>query len=103
MKYAQRHHIYNGVIFVTKTGNPISRTNIWREMKLLCRDAHVNPNKVFPHNVRYLFARTFYGIVKDIAKLADILGNSSINTTCIYIVLTDPEYRQRLENMRLLI
>ena len=102
-KYAQRHHIYTGIIFITKTGNPISRTNIWREMKQLCRDANVNPSKVFPHNLRHLFARTFYGIEKDIAKLADILGHSSINTTRIYIISTGAEHRQRLENMRLVI
>ena len=103
LKYAQRHHVYNGSIFVTKTGNPISRTNIWREMKKLCRDANVNPSKVFPHNLRHLFARTFYGIEKDIAKLADILGHSSINTTRIYIVSTGEEHRRRMENMRLVI
>ena len=103
LKYAQRHHISNGLIFVTKTGKPISRTNIWREMKKLCRDANVNPSKVFPHNLRHLFARTFYGIEKDIAKLADILGHSSINTTRIYIVSTGAEHRRRMENMRLVI
>lgn len=102
-KYAEKHDIYNGSIFVTKTGKPISRTNIWREMKKLCRDANVNPSKVFPHNRRHLFARTFYGIEKDIAKLADILGHSSINTTRIYIISTGAEHRQRLENMRLVI
>ena len=102
-KYAEKHDIYNGSIFVTKTGKPISRTNIWREMKKLCWDANVNPSKVFPHNRRHLFARTFYGIEKDIAKLADILGHSSINTTRIYIISTGAEHRQRLENMRLVI
>ena len=103
LKYANKHHIYNGAIFITKTGKPISRTNIWREMKQLCRDANVNPSKVFPHNLRHLFARTFYGIEKDIAKLADILGHSSINTTRIYIVSTGEEHRRRMENMRLVI
>ena len=101
LKYIQKHHIGFGSVFVTKTGKPISRTNIWREMKNLCRDANVNPSKVFPHNLRHLFARTFYGMEKDIAKLADILGHSSINTTRIYIVSTGAEHRQRLENMRL--
>lgn len=103
MKYVNRHHINGGSVFVTKTGKPISRTNIWREMKQLCRDANVNPSKVFPHNLRHLFARTFYGIEKDIAKLADILGHSSINTTRIYIISTGAEHRRRLENMRLVI
>ncbi len=103
LKYAQRHHIYSGSIFITKTGKPISRTNIWREMKKLCLDANVNPGKVFPHNLRHLFARTFYGIEKDIAKLADILGHSSIDTTRIYIVSTGEEHRRKMENMRLVI
>ena len=103
LKYVNRHHINSGSVFITKTGKPINRTNIWREMKQLCRDANVNPSKVFPHNLRHLFARTFYGIEKDIAKLADILGHSSINTTRIYIVSTGEEHRQRLENMRLVI
>ena len=103
LKYVNRHHINSGSVFITKTGKPISRTNIWREMKQLCRDANVNPSKVFPHNLRHLFARTFYGIEKDIAKLADILGHSSINTTRIYIVSTGEEHRKRLENMRLVI
>ena len=72
-------------------------------LKALCKDANVNPNKVFPHNLRHLFARTFYGLEKDIAKLADILGHSSINTTRIYIISTGDEHRRRLENMRLVI
>ena len=91
------------MIFITRTGKPLSRTNIWREMKALCEQADVNPNKVFPHNLRHLFARTFYGIEKDIAKLADILGHSSINTTRIYIISTGTEHRRRMENMRLVI
>ena len=81
----------------------MSRTNIWREMKGLCEEAGVNPQKVFPHNLRYLFARVLYGIEKDIAKLADILGHSSINTPRIYIVSTGTEHRRRMERMRLII
>ena len=103
LRYAAEQGIKNGMIFVTRTGKPISRTNIWREMKALCIEANVNPNKVFPHNLRHLFARVFYGIEKDIAKLADILGHSSINTTRIYIISTGSEHRQRMENMRLII
>ena len=103
LRYAAEQGIQSGSVFVTRTGKPISRTNIWREMKDLCEQANVNPNKVFPHNLRHLFARTFYGIEKDIAKLADILGHSSINTTRIYIVATGSEHRQRMENMRLII
>ncbi len=103
LRYAAEQGIKNGMIFVTRTGKPLSRTNIWREMKALCEEANVNPQKVFPHNLRHLFARVFYGIEKDIAKLADILGHSSINTTRIYIISTGTEHRQRMENMRLII
>ena len=101
--YAAEQGIKSGMIFVTRTGQPLSRTNIWREMKALCNEAGVNPQKVFPHNLRHLFARVFYGIEKDIAKLADILGHSSINTTRIYIISTGTEHRRRMENMRLII
>jgi integrase/recombinase XerD len=103
LRYAAEQNIKSGMIFVTRTGKPISRTNIWREMKALCNEAGVNPQKVFPHNLRHLFARVFYGIEKDIAKLADILGHSSINTTRIYIISTGTEHRRRMENMRLII
>ena len=103
LRYAAEQNIKSGMIFVTRTGKPISRTNIWREMKALCAEANVNPQKVFPHNLRHLFARVFYGIEKDIAKLADILGHSSINTTRIYIISTGTEHRRRMENMRLIL
>lgn len=103
LRYAAEQNIKSGMIFVTRTGKPISRTNIWREMKALCVEANVNPEKVFPHNLRHLFARVFYGIEKDIAKLADILGHSSINTTRIYIISTGTEHRKRMENMHLII
>ena len=103
LRYAAEQNIQSGMIFVTRTGKPISRTNIWREMKALCVEADVNPQKVFPHNLRHLFARVFYGIEKDIAKLADILGHSSINTTRIYIISTGTEHRRRMENMHLIL
>ena len=103
LRYAAEQGIISGAIFITKTGRPMSRTNIWREMKGLCGQAGVNPQKVFPHNLRHLFARVFYSIEKDIAKLADILGHSSINTTRIYIISTGNEHRRRMENMRLII
>lgn len=103
LRYAAEQNIKSGMIFVTRTGKLISRTNIWREMKALCVEANVNPEKVFPHNLRHLFARVFYGIEKDIAKLADILGHSSINTTRIYIISTGTEHRKRMENMHLII
>lgn len=103
LRYAAEQGITSGMIFVTRTGKPISRTNIWREMKALCGEANVDPQKVFPHNLRHLFARVFYGLEKDIAKLADILGHSSINTTRIYIISTGAEHRRRMENMRLIL
>ena len=102
-QYAKEQGIATGVIFITKSGKPMDRSNIWRAMKNLCKQAKVNPHKVFPHNLRHLFARTFYGIEKDIAKLADILGHSNINTTRIYIVTTGAEHRRRLERMGLVV
>ena len=102
-RYAAEQGIKSGAVFVTRTGKSMSRTNIWREMKALCREANVKPQKVFPHNLRHLFARTFYGLEKDIAKLADVLGHSSINTTRIYIITTGAEHRRRMENMRLIL
>lgn len=101
--YIKAKGITTGCIFITKSGKPMSRCNIWREMKALCEQAGVAPDKVFPHNLRHLFARTFYGIEKDIAKLADILGHSSINTTRIYIITTGAEHKRKMENMRLII
>ena len=103
LRYAAEQNIKTGMIFITKAGKPINRINIWREMKSLCKAANVNPQKVFPHNLRHLFARVFYGIEKDIAKLADILGHSSINTTRIYIISTGTEHRRRMENMHLIL
>ena len=103
LRYSSEQGIKSGMIFTTKSGKPINRTNIWREMKALCKAANVNPKKVFPHNLRHLFARVFYGIEKDIAKLADILGHSSINTTRIYIISTGTEHRKKMENMYLII
>lgn len=103
LDYAAKMNIKSGMIFITKTGRPIDRTNIWREMKALCKDAYVDPQKVFPHNLRHLFARMFYSLEKDIAKLADILGHSSINTTRIYIISTGVEHRRYMEKMRLII
>ena len=101
-RYIAERGIESGAVFITKSGKPIGRTNIWREMKALCHDANVDPDKVFPHNLRHLFARIFYGIDKDIAKLADILGHSSIETTRIYIITTENEHRKRMENMHLI-
>lgn len=103
LNYAMRHGITTGAIFVTRNGKPLNRSNIWSAMKKLCETAGVKPSKVFPHNLRKLFARTFYGIEKDIAKLADILGHSSINTTRIYIMTTGIEHRRKIERLGLII
>lgn len=103
LKYVSERKIKTGCIFITKNGKPVSRSNVWREMKALCKEADVNSSKVFPHNLRHLFARVFYSLEKDIAKLADILGHSSINTTRIYIVSTGDEHRKRMERMRLVV
>ena len=103
LNYIKIKGITTGCIFITKSGKPMSRCNIWREMKALCEQAGVSPDKVFPHNLRHLFARTFYGIEKDIAKLADILGHSNINTTRIYIITTGAEHKRKMETMRLII
>ena len=103
LNYIKAKGLTAGCIFITKSGKPMSRCNIWREMKALCKQAGVSPDKVFPHNLRHLFARTFYGIEKDIAKLADILGHSNINTTRLYIITTGAEHKRKMENMRLII
>lgn len=101
--YAKRCGIRSGAVFVTRNGLPLDRSNIWAQMKRLCKTAGVNPSKVFPHNLRKLFARTFYGIEKDIAKLADILGHSSIDTTRIYIMTTGTEHRRKIERLGLVV
>ena len=103
LRYVKEQGISAGTVFVTRGGKPVSRHSIWKDMKELCEQAHVSPSKVFPHNLRHLFARTFYGIEKDIAKLADILGHASINTTRIYIVTTGAEHKRKMEHMRLII
>ena len=95
--------IRSGCIFINKKGTPIDRSTVWAQMKRLCRKAHVQPGKVFPHNLRKLFARTFYRIEKDIAKLADILGHGSINTTRIYIISTGCEHRKKIERLGLVV
>lgn len=103
LRYAAKQKIESGMIFITRTGKSVGRTTVWREMKALCKAANVNSEKVFPHNLRHLFARVFYNMEKDIAKLADILGHSSINTTRIYIISTGTEHRKRMESMRLIL
>lgn len=101
--FTNKYGIQSGVIFRTKSGKPMNRSNIWAEMKKLCQMANVKASKVFPHNLRKLFARTFYGIEKDIAKLADILGHSNIETTRIYIMTTGMEHRRKIERLGLVV
>ena len=101
LKYARRQKIASGEIFLTRGGTSLSRKQIWTEMKALCRRAGVAPSKVFPHNLRHLFARTFYKACRDVAKLADVLGHSSIETTRIYLISTGTEHQHVLERLRL--
>lgn len=103
LNFAKQRGIISGIIFAGKNGKPVDRSHIWRQMKQLCKVSGVKESKVFPHNLRKLFAQTFYGIEKDIAKLADILGHSSINTTRIYIMTTGYEHRRKIERLGLLL
>lgn len=103
LSYARKKGIQTGTIFVTRNGKPLNRSNIWSQMKKLCEMAGVKSSKVFPHNLRKLFARTFYSLEKDIAKLADILGHGSINTTRIYIMTTGTEHRRKIERLGLVV
>ncbi len=102
LKYARREKIAAGEIFLTKSGRRLGRGQIWAEMKRLCRAAGVAESKVFPHNLRHLFARTFYRVCRDVVKLADILGHSSIETTRIYLLSSGAEHRRHLERLDLL-
>ena len=101
--YLKEQKIQSGSVFVTKTGKPLDRSNVWREMKSLSEQAGVTPSKVFPHNLRHLFARTFHGVEKDIVKLADVLGHTNINTTRLYLMSTGEEHRRKMESMHLIL
>ena len=101
LKYARKHKIASGEIFLTRGGKSLSRKQIWAEMKALCKKAGVAPSKVFPHNLRHLFARTFYRVCRDVAKLADVLGHSSIETTRIYLISTGAEHAKTMDMLRL--
>ena len=103
LKYAKKQKIASGEIFLTRSGKAISRRQIWHEVKALCGEAKVAPSKVFPHNLRHLFAAIFYRATRDIVKLADLLGHSSINTTRIYLLATGTEHARQLELLRLVI
>ena len=101
-KYARAQKIASGEIFLTRSGRSLSRRQIWAEMKRLCKAAGVAPSKVFPHNLRHLFARTFYKVCRDVVKLADVLGHSSIETTRIYLISTGAEHMKILSRMHLI-
>lgn len=103
LRYAREQNIAKGSIFITASGKPLNRCNIWAEMKKLCDTAGVSREKVFPHNLRHLFARLYYGLEKDIVRLADILGHSSINTTRIYTMESGQTHRRQIERMELLL
>lgn len=101
--YVRKNGIKKGSIFITCTGKQIDRSNVWCEMKKLCKEAGVSEEKVFPHNLRHLFARCFYNLKKDIALLSDILGHSNISTTRIYIKSTGKEHQRQLDRMNMVI
>ncbi len=99
--YAKKRKIKSGEIFLTRNGTGMSRKQIWAEMKAICKKAGVEASKVFPHNLRHLFARTFYKTSRDIVRLADVLGHSNIETTRIYLVTTCTEYMRWMDGLKL--
>lgn len=102
-QYAKEHQILSGSLFITKSGQPLNRSNIWKEMKKLCKEAGVNARKVFPHNLRHLFAKTFYKKDRDLAKLADVLGHSNIETTRLYIMESGSSHERLINCMELIL
>ena len=100
-KFAAKNKITSGVLFRTRSGKPVCRKQVWAKMKQLCSSANVDAKKVYPHNLRHLFARIFYQVCRDIAKLADILGHTSINTTRLYLISTGTEHRRLLNRLQL--
>lgn len=101
-KYAEKQKTVSGEIFLTRNGRPLNRKQIWAEMKALCASAGVEASKVFPHNLRHLFACTYYRSCKDVVQLADILGHSSIETTRVYLISSGAEHKKRMERLRLI-
>ena len=101
--YLQKQKITAGAVFLSRNGRPLDRSNIWRDMKALCESAGVAPGKVFPHNLRHLFARTFYALEKDLSRLADILGHSSVNTTRIYTAESGAVHARLLGRLNLVV
>lgn len=102
-KYMQKQKKTAGAVFTTRNGKPLDRSNIWRDMKKLCKDANVSEKKVFPHNLRHLFARTFYSIEKDLSRLADILGHTNLSTTRIYTAESGSVHARQMEKMKLIV
>ena len=102
-KYLKKKKLTAGAVFVTRFGKPMDRSNIWRDMKALCEAAGVGPGKVFPHNLRHLFARTYYTLEKDLSRLADILGHSNVNTTRIYTAESGSVHARQMERMGLIV
>ena len=103
LKYANQQKTASGEIFLARSGRSLNRRQIWAEMKGLCRAAGVTPGKVFPHNLRHLFATSFYRVNRDIVSLADVLGHSSIETTRVYLLTSWTEHQRQLDRMRLVI
>ena len=103
LKYAKQQKTASGEIFLARSGRSLNRRQIWAEMKGLCRAAGVTPGKVFPHNLRHLFATSFYRVNRDIVSLADVLGHSSIETTRVYLLTSWTEHQRQLDRMRLVI
>ena len=101
--YIKENNIKSGSVFVSKNGRPLDRSNIWSDMKKLCESAGVSKDKVFPHNLRHLFARTYYSLQKDVVRLADILGHSSVNTTRIYTMESGDVHRRQIQKLGLLL
>lgn len=101
--YLQKQKITAGAVFISRNGKPLDRSNVWRDIKSLCQSAGVEPTKVFPHNLRHLFARTYYTIEKDLSRLADILGHSSINTTRIYTAESGLTHARQIEQLGLIV
>lgn len=102
-QYCKSMGIKHGPVFITRRGTPLGRKQLWAEMKSLCKEAGVDPRKVFPHNLRHLFAVTYYRLHRDLARLADLLGHSSVNTTRIYLSTSGAEQRRELDSLGLLL
>ena len=103
MDYCKEANIVSDSVFVTRNGKPLNRSNIWKELQRLCEAARIDRRKVFPHNFRHLFAVSFYRMEKDIAKLADLLGHASVNTTRIYIMESGAEHERQMEKLGLIV